>query len=128
MTPTNAQFNGQFNDIRLKIQIEAKIGEKTKKKDIWKKKFLLIVKNLTISQEKIHSIQIQITGRNAELNGEFNDIRLKIEIEAKIGEKKKKTRQLEEKICLNYEKFSNFTRENSLNSNSNDKWKCRIEW
>ena len=69
-----------------------------------------------------------MTSGNAELNGEFNDIRLKIETEAKIGEKKKKTRQLEEKICLNCKKFDNFTRKNSLNSNSNDTDKCRIEW
>ena len=27
MTPTNAQFNGELNDVRLKMQIEVKIGE-----------------------------------------------------------------------------------------------------
>ena len=32
MTPTNAEFNGEFNDMPLKIQIEAKIGEKDKEK------------------------------------------------------------------------------------------------
>ena len=32
MTPTNAELNGEFNDIRLKIQIEPKISEKKKQK------------------------------------------------------------------------------------------------
>ena len=69
-----------------------------------------------------------MTPTNAELNGEFNDIRLKFEIEAKISEETKQKRHLQEKICLNYTKFSNFTRENSLNQNSNDTDICRIEW
>ena len=42
-----------------------------------------------------------MTVGNAKFNGEFNDIRLKIQ----IGEKKKQKRHLEEKICLNYKKF-----------------------
>ena len=54
-------------------------------------------------------------------DAEFNEIRLKIQIEAKIGEKNKEIRHLEDKICKNYKKFDNFTRENSLNSNSNDR-------
>ena len=69
-----------------------------------------------------------MTPTNAELNAQFNEIRLKIQIEAKISEEKKQKRYLQEKICLNYTKFSNFTRENSLNQNSNDTDKCRIEW
>ena len=32
MTPTNAEFNGEFNDMPLKIHVEAKIAEKNKKK------------------------------------------------------------------------------------------------
>ena len=28
MTPTNAEFNGEFNNMRLKIHVEAKIAEK----------------------------------------------------------------------------------------------------
>ena len=87
-----------------------------------------MTENLIISQEKIQSIPIEMTPRNAELNGEFNDIRLKIHIEPKIGETKKKTRHLEEKICLYYRKFDNFRRENSLNWNSNDTDKSRIQW
>ena len=65
---------------------------------------------------------------NVELNGEFNDIRLKIQIEVKIAEQKKQKGHLQEKICLNHTKFHNFTRENLLNENSNDTNKCRIEW
>ena len=57
-------------------------------------------------------MKIQMTPTNAELNGEFNDIRLKIQIEAKILEEKKQEADLEEKICLNYTKCDNFTREN----------------
>ena len=69
-----------------------------------------------------------MTPTNAELNGEFNDMPLKIHIEVKTAEQKKQKRHLQEKICLNHTKFSNFTRENSLNQNSNDTDKCRIEW
>ena len=60
-------------------------------------------------------MRIQMTLTNAELNGEFNDIRLNIQIEAKIAEEKKQKRYLQEKICLNYTKLHDFTRENSLN-------------
>ena len=45
-----------------------------------------------------------------------------------MSEEKKQKRHLQEKICLNYRKFHNFTRENSLNQNSNDTDKCRIQW
>ena len=103
-----------------------KSQNKTNKNDIWKWKFVLIAQNFTILQEKIHWIEIQMTPTNAELNGEFNDIGLKIEIEAKIPEEKKDKRHLEEKISLNYTKMRNFRKENSLNQNSNDTDKCRI--
>ena len=33
MTPTNAEFNGEFNDMPLKIHVEAKIAEKKQKKE-----------------------------------------------------------------------------------------------
>ena len=69
-----------------------------------------------------------MTEENAKFNGEFIHVCLKIEIKAKIGEKKKQTRHLEAKISLNYTKFHNFKRENSLNSNSNHRGKCRIQW
>ena len=74
MTRRAAEFNGEFNEIRLKIQIEEKIN-------ISKTKFIKMTKKLTISQEKM---RIQIT----EANAQFNEIRLRIEIEAKIAEKK----------------------------------------
>ena len=45
----------------------------------------------------------------------------------KIAEENKEKRHLEEKICLNYRKFDKFTRENSLNENSNDTKKCAIQ-
>ena len=89
MTEENAKFNGEFIHVCFKIEIKAKIGEKRNKRDIWKRKFLLITQNFTISKEKIHSIQIQITEANVEFNDEFNDICLKIEIKAKIGEQKR---------------------------------------
>ena len=71
-------------------------------------------------------MRIQMTSTNVQFYGEFNEIRLKIEIETKIGEKNKQTPHLEEKICLNYKKFHNFTKENSLNENLNDTDKLRI--
>ena len=73
-------------------------------------------------------MRIQITPTNAKFNGKFNDMPLKIHVEAKIAEKNKQKRHLEGKICLNYRKFHNFRRENSLNQNSNHTDKCRIEW
>ena len=187
MTPTKAEFNGEFNGIRLNIQIEGKIAEKkkqkahleenicanykkisqfhkrkftqselkwhrimqnlminstifnwkfkskrksqkkTNKQHIWKRKFVVITKNFTISQEKVYSTRIQMTPTNAELNAQFNEIQLTIQIEAKISEEKKQKRYSEVKICLNYTKFHNFTRVSSMNSNSNDTEKCRIE-
>ena len=87
-----------------------------------------MTKSLTIYQEKSYSMRIQITSTNAQLNDEFNDGRLKIQIEAKFAEEKKQKRHLEGKIFLNYKKFHYFTRENLLNSNSNDTDKCRIQW
>ena len=68
-----------------------------------------------------------MTPTYAEFNREFNDIRLKIQIKAKISEEKKQKAHLEEKICLNYTKFHNLTRENSLNEDPNDTDKCRIQ-
>ena len=69
-----------------------------------------------------------MTPTNAELNGEYNEIRLKIEIEMKIAQENRQSAYLEGKICLNYKKFHNFTRENLLNENSNDTDKYRIQW
>ena len=69
-----------------------------------------------------------MTPTNAVFNGKFNDMPLKVHVEAKIAEKQKTKRHFEGKICLNYTKFHNFTRENSLNQNSNDTDKCRIQW
>ena len=53
-----------------------------------------------------------MTPKNAELNSEFNEIGLKIEIEAKISEEKKQKRHLEVKICLNHTKLDNLSKEN----------------
>ena len=69
-----------------------------------------------------------MTLTNAELNGEFNELGLNIQVEAKTSEEHKQKGHLREKICLYYTKFDNFTRENSLNSNSNHRGKCRIQW
>ena len=73
--------------------------------------------NFTILKQKIQWIRIEMTRRAAE----FNEIRLKIQIEAKIGEQKK---HFEDKIYKNDKKFDNFTRENA---NSNHWGKCTIQ-
>ena len=39
-----------------------------------------------------------MTGENAEFQGQFREIRLKIQIEVKMGEKRKKTRHTKEKF------------------------------
>ena len=76
MTGRNAELNGEFNRIRLKIQIEAKIAEKKNKKNIWKRK---LIKNFfwISTKKKFH----------------WNDkcqcrVQLKIQIEMKMREKK----------------------------------------
>ena len=56
-----------------------------------------------------------MTPTNAQFNGEFNDIRLNIQIKAKIAEENKQKRHLQVKICLNCTKFHNFKTETSLN-------------
>ena len=54
MTPTNAEINGEFNDIRFNIQIKAKIAKENKQKRHLQEKICPNYKNFTISQEKIH--------------------------------------------------------------------------
>ena len=95
-----------------------------KKNDIWKRKLVKIGKNFRISPEKIHWIGFQTTSANEEFNDEFNEIRLTIEIEVKMGEEEQ---HLKAKICKIWKKFHNFRRENSVNWKSNDKWKCTIQ-
>ena len=106
----STKFDSRFKSKR-------KSQKKRNKKDISNRKFRSIAKNFTILQGKIHSIRIQMTSTNAEFNGEFNDIPLKIQLETKITEHNKQKAHLEEKICLNYTKFHNFTRATSLNQN-----------
>ena len=52
-----------------------------------KEKVCKIWRNFTILQEKIHSIRCETTVENGEFEIEFKKIRLKIEIEVKMGEK-----------------------------------------
>ena len=40
MTPTNAELNGELNDIRLKFEIEPKIAEETKQRAHLEEKIL----------------------------------------------------------------------------------------
>ena len=77
-----------------------------------------------IWQEKIHSIRIQMTQHNAELNGKFNRIRMKIQNKPKIQEKNDIWKR---KIRRSTTKFDNSIRKNSFNSNSNDTNKCTIQ-
>ena len=80
-----------------------------KNNDISKRKFSKSTQNFTILHDNIHSIRSEITGENAQFQNEFNEIRLKIQIEVKIGEKR---RHFRDQI---WRKFHNFTRQNSLN-------------
>ena len=81
------------------LKSKEKSQKKRNKRDICKWKIVVITENLTILQEKIHWIEIQMTPINAELNGEFNDIGLKIEIEAKISEENKQKTFARENLC-----------------------------
>ena len=54
MTPTNAEFNGEFKEIPLKIEIELKITGENKQTAHLEGKFLLVTKNLIITEEKNH--------------------------------------------------------------------------
>ena len=78
--------------IRLRIQIEMKMGEKKNKNDIKKRKFGKFTQNFTSLEEKIPTIGIQMTGENAEFQCEFEQ---KIQIEVKMREKT--NQHLEEK-------------------------------
>ena len=49
-----------------------------------------MTENLIISQEKIHSIRIQMTPTNAEFNDEVNEIRLTMQIETENRRKKER--------------------------------------
>ena len=66
--------------------------------------------------EKIHSIGSEMTGENAKFSCEYNEIQLKIQIELKMGEKKKeKQPHFKDKIGKTARKFHNFRERNSLN-------------
>ena len=64
MTSGNAEFHGELKKIRLKIQIEVKIGEK----NIFQRENL---QNFRILKGKIVSIGIKRRGENGELHGVF---------------------------------------------------------
>ena len=72
-----------------------------------------VTKNLTLSEEKIRWIGSEIPGENGEFHIQFNEIWLKIQIEVKIGEIKRK-RHLKQKIGKIFTKFQNFQAQNSL--------------
>ena len=84
-----------------------KIGENKEKKDTSKRKFAKCGENFTILHEKIPSVRIQMTGENAKFQNEFNEIRLKIQIEGKVEEKTKKT-IIQRENLQNFEKISQF--------------------
>ena len=63
MTGENVEFQNKLNEIRLKIQIDVKIGGKN---DISKRKIAKFLEKLTILHEKIPSIRIEMTGENTE--------------------------------------------------------------
>ena len=73
--PTNAEHNGEFNEIRFNIQIKPKIGEQKKQKGYMQEKIRLKDKSFRNLEDKIHWTQIQMTRRNTEFNGELNYIR-----------------------------------------------------
>ena len=72
--------------------------------------------NFTSLEKKIHSIRCEMQN----ITGEFNEIRLKIQIEVKIGEEKEKRTTFEK------ENFTISEEQNSHNWNSNDRRICRI--
>ena len=69
-------MNGEFNEIRLTILIEAKISEENKQKAHLEEKICLnYTKMHKFLQKKIHSMRIQMTPINAEFTAQFDDIR-----------------------------------------------------
>ena len=89
MTGESGKFESEFNEIRLKVQIEVKMrkGKKTLERE-----------NFTILQAKIHSIRSERRGENHEFESQLKEIRLKIETEVKMGKKKEKKRHFKDKI------------------------------
>ena len=108
MTRENAQFQDEFNEIRLKIRIDVKMGKKKEKNDISKIKFDQLTQNFTILEEKTHWIRTEIEGENAEFQGEFNEILLKTRIEVKMGEKKENKTRFQRQNLTNWLKISQF--------------------
>ena len=108
-----ANFN--LNSTKFDWRFESK-WKSEKKNDSLKTKFDKFTQNFTILEEKIRSTRSERTGENAEFSNEFNEIRLKIEIEPKIRDKNH----------IWNRKFHNFPRENSLNQIWSDTRKCRI--
>ena len=89
----NSTVNSTEFDQRFKSKFKA---EKNKKnKHTCTRKFAKYNEYFTIFQEKIHWIRSEMASGNAELNGEFNQIRLKIQIEMKTEVKKKKKTTLQ---------------------------------
>ena len=76
-----------------KIQNSSKFDWRLKSKWKWEKKMAFerekakFWQNFKILHDKIRLIRVQMTSGNAEFNGELKEIRLKIQIEVKIGEK-----------------------------------------
>ena len=78
MIEENAELNDEFNSSRWKNQIQFKKrgeGNRFESENL---------QNFRILEEKIHLIRCEMTEENAELNGEFNSSRLKIQIQVKL--------------------------------------------
>ena len=60
-----------------------------------KDKIWRIYKDFTVLEEKIPSIRSQMTGENGEFQSKSTDIRLTIQIEVKMGEKKPHLKSME---------------------------------
>ena len=124
MTSGNTEFNAEFNDTRLKIEIEVKIGEKKEiKNTFWRENLEQLQKIWHFHLRKFTEFEFKWQGQmqNSTLNSTIYDWRCKSNWKSgKKTEKdiwKRKFRRITQ----------NLTRENSLNFNSNDTEKCRIE-
>ena len=89
-TGENPEFETVMKEIPLKIEIEEE-----KEKNTFERQNLENSQRFHSFRGKIHSIRSQMIGENGEFQSKSTDIRLRIQIEVKMGEKKTHLKSME---------------------------------
>ena len=111
------EFNNEFNEIWLKIQIGENKGKKT---TIQREN---LEQTSQLSKRKFPQSDLKWQEKMKNFKSESNEIPFNIQIEVKIAEKNDMWKT---KFYKMWRKFHNFSPENSPNQIWNDRRKCRI--